>query len=69
MVTLVATVIALALAYLLGAHRARESERRRFARGQLQKFEADLIRQRGRRVHPDPNAAAVISRIRFQRIR
>jgi len=69
MVTVVANLLALALAFYLGAHWARESERRRFARGDITRFEADLLRSRGRRVCPDPSAAPIVSRIRFVRRR
>jgi hypothetical protein len=67
MVTMVSIGLALALAYYLGAYSAREAERRRFARGQIDRFEAELLRSRGRRMHPDPSAAPVVSRIRFVR--
>jgi hypothetical protein len=67
MVTFVALSLALTLAFYLGAYSARESERRRFARGAIERFEAELLRSRGRRMHPDPESAAVVSRIRFVR--
>lgn len=68
MVTAVAVGLALALSYALGAYQARERERQRFARGEIERFEAELIRQRGRRPHPDPASAPVVSRIYFKRI-
>jgi hypothetical protein len=68
MVTFAAIVAALALAFYTGAHWSRESERKRFARGQIERFEAELLRSRtGRRPHPDPENAPMVSRIRFVR--
>jgi hypothetical protein len=68
MVTAVAIGLALALAYWLGAYRGREGERQRFARGQIERFEAELMRSRGRLPHRDPSSAPVVRLIRYQRI-
>lgn len=67
MITTVALLLALALAYYTGGYAAREAERKRFAHGEIARFEMELLRARGRRPHPDPENAPVVSRIRFVR--
>lgn len=58
---------ALALMWYLGAHSAREKERRRIAQGQIARFELELLRSQGNRIHPDPSAAGRVSRARVFR--
>jgi hypothetical protein len=69
MVTLVAVALAIGLAYFVGGYHARERERARIAAGDIARFEADLLRGRGRRLHPDPENAPVVTRIHFVRHR
>lgn len=58
---------ALVLTWYLGAHSAREKERKRISQGQISRFELDLLRAQGNRIHPDPSAAGRVSRARFVR--
>jgi hypothetical protein len=65
--TLLCFALACGLSWALGAHDARERERRRLAAGQIQRFEADLLRSRGIHPHPTPETAARTLRIRITR--
>jgi hypothetical protein len=58
---------ALTLAWLLGAYDGRERERRRISAGQVTRWEMELLRSQGNRVHPNPAAAARSSRVRIVR--
>lgn len=67
MLALVFWSLALGLAFAIGAHDGRERERRRIASGKLSQWEADLLRARGNRVHPNPQMAGRSSVIRIRR--
>lgn len=67
MIALLMFGAAVALAFAIGAHDGRERERRRVAKGQISRWEADLLRSRGVKMHPNPSEAgryrrAVITR-------